>query len=256
MKESLRIEHLNKSFPVKEGTIQVLDDVNLEIQKGEFISIVGHSGCGKSTLLKIIAGLTDYSEGSVTIDGEELRTTAAQKHGCMIFQDHRLLPWMTVKENIGFGLYDDPDKEETIRRQIELVHLNGFEDAYPHQISGGMAQRTAIARALARKPEILLLDEPFGALDALTRIDMQREVLDIWQKERTTMILVTHDIDEAIYLSDRVIIVSNRPATVKKEFRVEMARPRHRDDPDFIHLKSQIFQQFFDSERVELEYYI
>jgi sulfonate transport system ATP-binding protein len=256
MKESLQIEHLKKSFPVKNGTIQVLNDINLTIQKGEFISIVGHSGCGKSTLLKILAGLTDYSEGSIRMDGRELRTVPDREHGCMIFQDHRLLPWMTVKDNIGFGLYDVPEKETIVRDLIEMVHLTGFEDAYPHQISGGMAQRTAIARALARKPDILLLDEPFGALDALTRIDMQREVLDIWRKEHTTMILVTHDIDEAIYLSDRIVIVSNRPATIKKVFPVPIARPRRRDDPDFIHLKTQIFEQFFDTRHVELEYYI
>lgn len=256
MNENLQIAHLNKSFRVKGEDVQVLNDINLDIKKGEFISIVGHSGCGKSTLLKIIAGLTDYTDGSVKIDGKELREHKSDVNCCMIFQDHRLLPWMTVKENIGFGLYGKENKDEIVKRQIELVHLDNFENAYPHQISGGMAQRTAIARALARKPEILLLDEPFGALDALTRIEMQKEVLNIWQSEKTTMILVTHDIDEAIYLSDRIIIASNRPASVKKIFNVELGRPRARTDVEFIKLKSEIFKQFFDSDQRDLEYYI
>lgn len=257
MKENLVISHLNKSFQVKEGRIQVLSDVNLEIKKGEFISIVGHSGCGKSTLLKVISGLTNYTEGSITIDGQELKEIQGEKNCRMIFQDHRLMPWMTVKENVGFGLYDNADKKETIKRQLELVHLTGFENAYPHQISGGMAQRTAIARALARKPEILLLDEPFGALDALTRIKLQKEVLNIWEQERTTMILVTHDIDEAIYLSDRVVIASNRPATVKRIFDVNLPRPRVRTDEEFIQLKKKILMEFFEiQDRAEVEYYI
>lgn len=256
MKDSLKIKNLNKSFSSPQGEIPVLQDINLEIKKGEFISIVGHSGCGKSTLLKIIAGLVDYADGSVSIDGLELKENENQTNCCMIFQDHRLLPWMTVKENIGFGIYDNKNKDEIVKKQIEMVHLNGFENSYPHQISGGMAQRTAIARALARKPEILLLDEPFGALDALTRIEMQKEVLNIWQKEKTTMILVTHDIDEAIYLSDRVVIFSNRPATVKKVFEVDPGRPRVRSDAEFTRLKSEIFQEFFEEEQRELEYYI
>lgn len=256
MKESLQISHLNKSFQVNGERIQVLDDINLDIKKGEFISIIGHSGCGKSTLLKIVAGLTDYEDGSVKIDEKELKDNRADAQCLMIFQDHRLLPWMTVRENIGFGLYDKKNADEIVKEQVSLVHLDGFEDAYPHQISGGMAQRTAIARALARKPEILLLDEPFGALDALTRIEMQKEVLEIRKKEKTTMILVTHDIDEAIYLSDRIIIASNRPATVKKIFNVELGRPRSRTDPEFSNLKADIFKEFFDSGSRELEYYI
>lgn len=256
MENNLKISGLSKSFSTQNGELLVLKDINLDIKKGEFISIIGHSGCGKSTLLKIISGLTDYSEGSITIDNRELREHVNENQCLMIFQDHRLLPWMTVKDNISFGLYNEKEKEELVKRQIELVHLNGFEDAYPHQISGGMAQRTAIARALVRRPEILLLDEPFGALDALTRIEMQKEVLNIWEQEKTTMILVTHDIDEAIYLSDRIVIASNRPATVKKIFNVKLGRPRVRTDPDFIRLKSDILKEFFDSEQRDLEYYI
>lgn len=256
MNEQLRIEHLSKSFLVNNEKLDVLNDINLNINKGEFISIIGHSGCGKSTLLKILAGLTDYTIGSVKIDGKELRDSADSAKCCMIFQDHRLLPWKTVRQNIAFGLYEDDKNEENINSYIEMVNLKGFENAYPHQISGGMAQRTAIARALARKPEILLLDEPFGALDALTRIEMQKEVLNIRSYNHTTMILVTHDIDEAIYLSDRIIVTSNRPAAIKKEFKVELSRPRMRTDSDFMRLKSKIFREFFDTYSKELEYYI
>ena len=247
MNEQLRIEHLSKSFLVNNEKLDVLDDINLNINKGEVISIIGHSGCGKSTLLKILAGLTDYTIGSVKIDGKELKDSADSAKCCMIFQDHRLLPWKTVRQNIAFGLYEDDKSEENINSYIEMVNLKGFENAYPHQISGGMAQRTAIARALVRKPEILLLDEPFGALDALTRIEMQKEVLNIRSYNHTTMILVTHDIDEAIYLSDRIIVTSNRPAAIKKEFKVELSRPRMRTDSDFMRLKSKIFREFFDT---------
>lgn len=255
MKESLKIEHLSKSFPVKNGALQVLDDINLDIKRGEFISIVGHSGCGKSTLLKIIAGLVDYNEGSVKLDGTEIKNADAICR--MIFQNHNLLPWMTVEENISFGLYDVPNKEELVKQQIKLVHLDGFEKAYPQELSGGMAQRAAIARALVRKPEVLLLDEPFGALDALTRIEMQREVKNIWDQERSTMLLVTHDIEEAIYLSTKIVVVSNRPATIKKIINVNLSWPRRRDDLAFTRLKAEIFQLFFENESDrEIDYYI
>lgn len=256
MKEYLQIEHLSKSFPTKEGELQVLNDINLNIKKGEFVSIVGHSGCGKSTLLKIISGLTDYSEGSVKIEGQEIRS---KDNNClMIFQNHNLLPWMTVRENVAFGLYDTPGKDQLVQDEINLVHLNGFENAYPQELSGGMAQRAAIARALVRKPEILLLDEPFGALDALTRIEMQKEVLNIWQKEQATMLLVTHDIEEAIYLSTKIVVVSNRPATIKKVFDVNLPLPRKRNTSHFTALKAEIFRQFFEDEekQTDLEYYI
>lgn len=256
MKENLHIENLSKSFSTADGLIQVLDKINLDVEKGEFISIVGHSGCGKSTLLKIISKLEDYSEGSVQIDGQELRNI---NPGCrMIFQNHNLLPWMSVKENIAFGLYDVQDKDELVQAQIDMVHLNGFENAYPQELSGGMAQRTAIARALVCKPEVLLLDEPFGALDALTRIEMQKEVQNIWDKEKTTMILVTHDIEEAIFLSTRIIVVSNRPATIKKIFHIGLPYPRKRNTLEFTRLKTEIFKQFFEGEDElkDLEYYI
>ncbi len=256
MSYDLHISGLSKSFRVGAESVQVLDHINLDIKEGEFVSIVGHSGCGKSTLLKILAGLVDYSVGTVLCGDQELDKAAV--HRGMIFQDHRLLPWMTVEENIGFGLYglEDKEKQGRVREHIELVGLNGFEKAYPHQLSGGMAQRTAIARAFVHKPDILLLDEPFGALDALTRIQMQDEVLRIWEKEKTTMILVTHDIDEAIYLGDRVVINTNRPASIKKIFTVDLERPRERTGHYFSLLKEQIMKEFFDSKKRDPEYYL
>ena len=255
MEKELVIKELNKSFPTKDGDLQVLKDINLTISKGEFISIVGHSGCGKSTLLNIIASLTDYSEGSVKIDGTDLKNSNTSR--CMIFQNHNLLPWMTVSENIAFGLEKNKDNDQKVKDIIKLVHLDGFENAYPKEISGGMAQRTAIARAIIRKPEILLLDEPFGALDALTRIEMQKEVANIRKQENSTMILVTHDIEEAVFLSDRIIVVTNRPASIKRVFNVKLSQNRRRSDSDFVGLKSEIFKELFDDEKgYEIEYLI
>ena len=255
MEKGIEIKNLNKSFASADGTLKVLNDISISIKKGEFVSIIGHSGCGKSTLLKILAGLYDYNEGSIKIDDKELKEYPQNK-GLMIFQDHRLLPWKTVEENIGFGLYDKADKKALVARTIALVRLNGFEHSYPDQISGGMAQRAAIARALVHSPELLLLDEPFGALDALTRIELQNEIRDIRKKEKKTMLLVTHDIDEAIYLSDRIVVVSNRPASILKIFPVELEGARNRMSRDFMDLKARIMKEFFGDNIEELEYYI
>jgi sulfonate transport system ATP-binding protein len=256
--ESLEIKNLRKTFHVGGKAVPVLDGINLRIVKGEFVSVVGHSGCGKSTILKIVAGLVEYSEGLVHLDGKPITGPGLERG--MIFQDHRLLPWLTVYENIALGLYKHQGKNlaEAVAFYIKLVSLTGFESAYPHQLSGGMAQRAAIARALAHHPEILLLDEPFGSLDALTRILLQQEVLRIWENQRTTMILVTHDIDEAIYLSDRVIVLSNRPARIQKTFQVELARPRDRTSYDFSLIRKKIYEEFFENQKQEglLEYFL
>jgi sulfonate transport system ATP-binding protein len=253
---SLSIDGLSKAFYVNNSVVPVLDNINLDIATGEFISIVGHSGCGKSTLLKIIAGLVPYNTGSVSM-GKEKITEPGVKVG-MIFQDHRLMPWMTVKENIAFGLYglSKSEQRDLIKEHIELVGLKGFEKAYPHQLSGGMAQRAAIARALVHRPQVLLLDEPFGALDALTRIQMQQEILRIWKKEKTTMVLVTHDIDEAIYLGDRVIVMSNRPAKIMETIPVQLGRPRDRTSYDFSLIKEKVYSEFFGKDNSYLEYFI
>jgi sulfonate transport system ATP-binding protein len=254
----LKIERLYKSFVVDDSEVRVLDGVSLDIGNGEFISIVGRSGCGKSTILRIIAGLTSCTSGTVELDGKMITAPGLERG--MVFQDHRLLPWLTVKQNIEFGLYSltAEQRERVVSEHISLVSLTGFETAFPGQLSGGMAQRAAIARALVRRPQILLLDEPFGALDALTRIQLQQEILKIWEAEKTSMILVTHDIDEAIYLSDRVIVLSNRPAKIQKILEVELPRPRDRNSYDFSLLRKQIYKEFFaDGNGGELlEYYI
>lgn len=195
----IEIEKLSKKYKNENGYVDALVDINLNIKQGEYLSIIGSSGCGKSTLLKIIAGLETEYEGSAKFNGTDIIKPSRERG--VIFQDHRLLPWMTVAENIRFSLPDnEKDKEQLIKENIELVGLKGFENVYPKQLSGGMAQRVSIARALANRPKILLLDEPFGALDAITKINMQEEILKIWEREKITMIIVTHDIDEAIYL--------------------------------------------------------
>lgn len=251
----LKIEGLYKTFKVDKDDIPILNDINLEIRQGEFITIVGHSGCGKSTLLKIIAGLVDYQVGVVSYNGKKIREPGTDRG--MVFQEHRLLPWLTITENVGFGLYNlsKAEKETLVSKYIELVKLKGFEKVYPSQLSGGMAQRAAIARGLSSKPEILLLDEPFGALDALTRIQMQKEILNIWKEEKTTMILVTHDIDEAIFLGQKVVVMSARPGEIKEIIYVG-AGAKDRGDTEFARIKKKIYNHFFEEEKIEIEYAI
>ena len=252
----LVVSHLNKSFEVNKENKQILTDINLTIKQGEFVAIVGHSGCGKSTLLKIIAGLVKADEGRVTFKGKELHEPDTDRG--MVFQEHRLFPWLSIKDNVSIGLkhLSKPEKEKITREHLELVQLEEFSEAYPHQLSGGMSQRAAIARGLINSPEILLLDEPFGALDALTRIQMQQEVLRIWELEKTTMILVTHDIDEAIYLADRVVVLSSRPGEIQEIIPVEMGRPRDRASQDFSSIKKRIYQHFFKDVEMLPEYNI
>lgn len=245
---SLIISNLSKKYNVNSEDIQILNHINLEIKKGEFITIVGHSGCGKSTLLKIIAGLQSYEEGIVSSDGESIRGPGVERG--MVFQEHRLLPWLTIEQNIGFGLdhLSKVDKKRAIKEHLKLVKLEGFDKAYPHQLSGGMAQRAAIARGLVNNPDILLLDEPFGALDALTRIQMQQEVLRIWEQEKTTMILVTHDVDEAIYLGQRIIVMSSRPGEIKAVINADYTSAKDRGSIEFAGIKKKILKYFFEEE--------
>jgi sulfonate transport system ATP-binding protein len=253
----LNIERVSKTFEMEGGVLPVLEGIDLRIGHGEFVCIVGTSGCGKSTLLKIISGLQNASTGRVDIDGR--RITAPSVDIGMIFQESRLFPWLSVEKNISFGVHKKMDKKakkELVRSHIDLVGLSGFERALPKQLSGGMQQRVSIARALINRPGILLLDEPFGALDALTKINMQNEILRIWEVERTTMILVTHDIDEAIYLGDRVVVLSDRPGRIKKHLPIPLARPRDRSDMDFVRLKREIFKEFFGSSAKPVEYFI
>lgn len=256
MKENLIISGVNKSFYVDKENVEILKDINLEIKQGEFVSIVGHSGCGKSTLLKIIAGLLEYDSGKVKL-GENLIKEPDIDRG-MVFQEHRLFPWLTIKNNVSLGLQNTSkeEKDKVVLEHLELVQLNGFENAYPHQLSGGMSQRAAIARALVNNPKILLLDEPFGALDALTRIQMQKEILRIWKQQKTTMILVTHDIDEAIFLGDRIIVMSSRPGTIQDVIKVDLPRPRDRGSSEFAILKKKVYSHFFKDAEYLPEYNI
>ncbi len=249
----INVEHLNKTFTVNKQSMQVLRDINLKVKKGEFITIVGHSGCGKSTLLKIICGLETYKDGIVERNGHSV-VGPGPKCG-MVFQDHRLLPWLKIKDNVGFGLgkLSKQERDEKVRKHLELVGLSGFENSYPSQLSGGMSQRAAIARGLVNNPTILLLDEPFGALDALTRIQMQKEILKIQEQEGTTMVMVTHDIDEAIYLGDRIVVMSARPGEIKDIIEVDPIESKKRGSVLFGEYKKKIYSYFFEDTETDYE---
>lgn len=240
----LVITNLSKTYRNPDRNVMVLENLFLSVARHEFLSIVGASGCGKSTLLRIISGLdTDY-QGMVTLAGGKI-TGAGLERG-IVFQEHRLLPWLTVQENMEFALQKGTpeEKAERIAGHLQMVGLTGFEKAYPGQLSGGMAQRVAIARALVNRPDVLLLDEPFGALDALTRLKMQQEFLSIWEKEQMTIIMVTHDIEEAVYLGNRVVVLSARPGRIKQEFFINLPRPRQRSAVAFQQIRREIYRQF------------
>lgn len=256
MGKTLSIQNVNKSFTVDGQKVDVLKDINLEVQEGEFIAIVGHSGCGKSTLLKIIAGLEKNDTGLVTVDGKEVNGPGMDRG--MIFQEHRLFPWMSIEKNVQLGLKGLSKEEKTklSDQYLELVKLSEFKKAYPSQLSGGMSQRAAIARSLVSQPEVLLLDEPFGALDALTKIELQEELLKIREQFHNTMLMVTHDIEEAVYLADRIVVMSARPGRIKDVIKVELGTYRDRGGSDFAHYKKKIFDYFFEEKTVVPEYNI
>ncbi|MDR7866596.1 MAG: ABC transporter ATP-binding protein [Sporomusaceae bacterium] len=242
----LVVAGLGKIYKTRGGDVAALEGIDLRVGGHEFVSIVGASGCGKSTLLRIIAGLDADYGGTVAVRGR--RVAGAGLDRGIVFQEPRLLPWLTVAENVAFALQKGSREEKAaiVTAHLEKVGLVGFAQAYPGELSGGMAQRAAIARALVNRPEILLLDEPFGALDALTRLRMQHELLEIWRDNRTTMIMVTHDIEEAVYLGDRVVVMSERPGTVRKEFAVDLPRPRSRSDAAFQQLRQAIGREFHE----------
>ncbi len=255
----LKIENVKKVFHMNGSELTVLDGIDLDVKEGEFISIVGASGCGKSTLLKLVIGLERPTDGVIRV-GDRVVEKPSVDCG-MIFQEARLYPWKTVQSNIEFGITRKMSKEEKkkiVQEHIELVGLKGFEKALPKQLSGGMQQRVSIARALVNRPDILLLDEPFGALDALTRINMQNEVLKIWETEKKTMVLVTHDIDEAIFLSDRIVVLSSRPGRIQEIIDVNLPRPRERSSEEFMKIRAGIFQYFFQAANYDgnLEQYV
>jgi NitT/TauT family transport system ATP-binding protein len=221
----------------------VLNDVNLDVANGEFLCIVGPSGCGKSTLLSAFGGFLAPTSGEVRIDGEAVRGPDPRR--IFVFQERGLFPWLTVEGNIEFGLFKLPKAERAVRvaHYIKMVGLDGFEKAYPAELSGGMKQRLEVARALAVKPDMLLLDEPFGALDSITRLIMRGELLRIWREERNTVIFVTHDIDEAVQLADRVAVMSGRPANIQKIVNIDIAHPRDISSPRYLQLRNGILEQ-------------
>ena len=230
----LEVENLVKSYPTQDkGKFTVLDNVNLTISEDEYISVIGHSGCGKSTLLKIIGGFEKATSGSVRLDGKEIRKPGADR--MMVFQNYSLLPWLTVRENIRLAVDEvfknanRAEKISIVNEHLIMVNLTAAADKYPDEISGGMKQRVGIARALAIRPKMLLMDEPFGALDALTRGKLQRQVLDIWEHNRQAVMMITHDVDEAIYMSDRIILMTNGPsAKIGEILTVPFEHPRDR----------------------------
>jgi sulfonate transport system ATP-binding protein len=242
----LRIEHVSKSFPLRGASLLVLDDISLTVEPGEFVAIVGGSGCGKSTLLRLLAGLDAEYQGRLLQDGVPIDGPRLARG--LVFQDHRLFPWLTVEQNIAtaFTNTEVPAAERRLRvaAEIERVGLVGFAGAYPHQLSGGMSQRAAIARALVGRPDVLLLDEPLGALDALTRLHMQKELRRLWLDEGITMLMVTHDIEEAVFLADRVVVLEARPGRVRRIQPVGLAHPRQRRDADFVALRDGLLADF------------
>jgi len=257
----LSIEQLDKSFVRGNLASQVLKNINLRIDKGEFISIIGHSGCGKSTVLNIVAGLLDPSLGVVILDGKEVSGPGPDRG--MVFQNHSLLPWLTVFENVEVAVnkvfkrsMSRSERREWIEHNLKLVSMGHALDKYPQEISGGMKQRVGIARALAMKPKVLLLDEPFGALDALTRAHLQDEVMRIQADLGNTMMMITHDVDEAVLLSDRIVMMTNGPsATIGEILRVDLPRPRDRialaDDHEYNRCRRAVLSFLHDRHRLQ-----
>jgi NitT/TauT family transport system ATP-binding protein len=239
----LRTQDLGMVFERDGQAISVLSDISLDVGDGEFICIVGPSGCGKSTLLNTLAGFISPTSGSVVIDGEAV--TGPDPRRILVFQDHGVFPWLTVEGNIGFGLSKLPraEREKRIAHYVNMVRLQGFERSYPSDLSGGMKQRLQVARALAVNPDILYLDEPFGALDSITRVIMRGELLRIWQTERRTIFFVTHDIDEAVQLADRVVVLSSRPARVQDVLSIDIPHPRNISSPRYLELRDELLKQ-------------
>lgn len=239
----LRTEQLGVVYQSDGNSVAALEGINLEIQDGEFICIVGPSGCGKSTLLNVMGGFLSPTSGSVTINGEPV--TGPDQRRILVFQERGVFPWLTVEGNIGFGLAKLPraERERRIAHYVQLVRLQGFEHSYPSDLSGGMRQRLQVARALAVDPDILFLDEPFGALDSITRVIMRGELLHIWQMEQRTIVFVTHDIDEAVQLADRVVVLSSRPARIQEILTIDIPHPRNISSPRYLELRDELLKQ-------------
>jgi nitrate/nitrite transport system ATP-binding protein len=260
MKNYLKIDHVSKSFERGNTTTEVLKDISLTIGKGEFVSIIGHSGCGKSTLLNLIAGLTTVTSGAVLLENKEVAEPGPER--AVVFQNHSLLPWLTVYENVKLAVdkvfgktRSKSDRHDWIMQNLSLVQMQHAKDKRPAEISGGMKQRVGIARALAMEPKILLLDEPFGALDALTRAHLQDSVMDIHARLGSTIVMITHDVDEAVLLSDRVIMMTNGPAAkIGEILKVELPRPRHRlelvANRDYVSARESVLKFLYERHRL------
>ncbi|WP_372981679.1 ABC transporter ATP-binding protein [Marinobacter sediminum] len=247
------------AFETPKGSFVALDNLNLKIKKGEFVSLIGHSGCGKSTVLNIVAGLLQASKGGCVLDGHEVNSPGPER--AVVFQNHALMPWLTVYENVELAVQQvfrksmaKQERKDWIHHNLELVNMAHAASKRPGEISGGMAQRVGIARALAMKPSVLLMDEPFGALDALTRAHLQDSLMEIQQELNNTVIMITHDVDEAVLLSDRIIMMTNGPAaTVGEDLRIELPRPRNRvtlaDDPTYVHYRQEVLKFLYEKQR-------
>ena len=248
----IRVRELFVAFPGKRASepIEVLRDVNLEVAPGEFVCLVGPSGCGKSTLLNIVGGFLPASSGEVLVEGAPV--TGPDSRRIFIFQENGVFPWLNVRENIAFGLRAVAGEERwrIVAHYTQMVGLMGFENAYPRELSGGMRQRVEIARALAADPDILYMDEPFGALDFLTRLKMRADLIRIWQNEKKTVLFVTHDIEEAVQLADRVLVMGKRPATIDAIVEIDLPRPRDLDSHGYLEKRDQIFRVMGMSPRI------
>jgi len=243
MANSLEVDVSSKHFNVNGGVLRVLDHISFQLASGEFVVLLGPSGCGKTTLIRMVLGLDTQYEGEIRIGHKKVLGTGLDR--AIVFQEPRLIPWKSVRKNIEFALpKHDPQHSSHVDDLINFIGLQGFEDAWPNQLSGGMAQRVALARALVNLPDLLLLDEPFGALDSLTKIAMQAELLRIFEREGTTTLMITHDIDEAIFLADRIIVLSARPASIRTEIRIPFAHPRDRTSQDFQRVRSELMRIF------------
>ena len=246
------VRDLWMSFPGKKSgeETHVLEHIDLEVAAGEFVCIVGPSGCGKSTLLNIIGGFLTQTRGAALVEGRAVRGPDPRR--IFVFQENGVFPWLTVRENIGFGLSarSEEERARTVAHYTAMVGLVGFEGAYPRELSGGMRQRVEIARALAANPDIIYMDEPFGALDFITRLKMRTDLVRIWQREKKTILFVTHDIEEAVQLADRIVVMSRRPATIQEVVTIDLPRPRDLDSPGYLEKRDHIFHAMGMSLRV------
>ena len=255
----LELTNVGIEFPTPKGPFRALRDINLKIDQGEFISLIGHSGCGKSTVLNIVAGLYEATEGGVLLDGREVNSPGPER--AVVFQNHSLLPWLSAYENVELAVDQvfkktktSTEKKEWIEHNLKLVHMDHAMHKRPDEISGGMKQRVGIARALAMQPEVMLMDEPFGALDALTRAHLQDSLMEIQKALNNTVIMITHDVDEAVLLSDRIVMMTNGPnATIGEILKIDLPHPRDRlalaDDPTYNHYRSEVLRFLYEKQR-------